>query len=66
MSIGHRRDQSIVQTAAVQGLEPSRSLVGLGPLAGTGAGARQRGRQTCNEQTCAKWLVFALNAVHIA
>ena len=66
LSIGHHRDQSIVWLAAVLGLESSRSLVRPSVLVGTSARACQMSRQTCNEQTCAKWLVFALNVVHIA
>ena len=58
LSIGYHREQSIVQPADVQGLESSRSLVRLSPLAGMGAGAHQVDRQTYNEQTCAEWLIY--------
>ena len=65
LSTGCQRDQSTVQPAALQRLESARSPVRLGPLARMGAGTHQMDRQTCNEQTCAKWLGFALNIVHI-
>ena len=36
--VGRHRDQSIAWRAALQDLEPSRSLVRRGPLGETGAG----------------------------
>ena len=54
-------DQSIVQ-----GPESSKSLKRLVPQEGTAVRTHQMGRWTCNEQTCAKWLVFALNVLYIA
>ena len=65
LSAGHHRDWSIGWLTSVQDLESSRVSVRLDPLAGTGVRACQMGRRTCNEQTCTKLLVFALDIVHI-
>ena len=67
LSVGHDRNQSIARLTAVQVLESSKSLVRLRPPVEKGVRrACQMSRQTCNEQTCAEWLGFALNVVHIA
>ena len=63
VSAGCHRDQSIARLPAFQGL---KSLVRLITPAGMGVRALKMYRRTCNEQTCAEWLVLALNVEDIA